>query len=367
MHEAELDLAEALPAELGRQVRGPQPAALDLLLQRRVDAVERRLVELVRRPVSSGQISSRTKARIQSSCSSNSGSVEKSHAMVSPSSGVAIAVGRHRSRGVPPSARVPEAVLTLDCSVLVRASLALVLVAALVAGCGGGGRHDVRHDRGDAARRGGVRRLPAPGPRRRARGRARARRAPARRRPRPGRIDRRRVRQPEREQRVRLAALRPRRRARQACARSSSTTRPPAARTRCWPRPAGCAPTARGAWCSWAASIGGRAVVTAAARGGPRRVDAVVSLSGERILGAQPDLLADARRLRVPTLWVSSENDAYTKFATETRQLYRGGAAGTRAPDRLLVVGGADHGIDLLTGPQARRVVPDVTRFIRRG
>ena len=31
--------------------------------------------------VSSGQISSRTNARIQSSCSSNSGSVEKSHAI----------------------------------------------------------------------------------------------------------------------------------------------------------------------------------------------------------------------------------------------------------------------------------------------
>ena len=114
------------------------------------------------------------------------------------------------------------------------------------------------------------------------------------------------------------------------------------------------------------ASIGGRAVVTAAVRGGPRQVDGVVSLSGERILGAQRDLLADARRLRVPTLWVSSENDAYTNFATETRQLYRG-ARGHARPDRLLVVGGADHGIDLLAGPQARRVTPAVTRFIRRG
>ena len=114
------------------------------------------------------------------------------------------------------------------------------------------------------------------------------------------------------------------------------------------------------------ASIGGRAVVTAAARGGPRQVDGVVSLSGERILGAQPDLLADARRLRVPALWVSADNDGYTNFATETRQLYRG-ARGHAQPDRLLVVGGADHGIDLLTGAQARRVVPAVTRFIRRG
>jgi dienelactone hydrolase len=114
------------------------------------------------------------------------------------------------------------------------------------------------------------------------------------------------------------------------------------------------------------ASIGGRAVVTAAVRARPGEVDAVVSLSGERILGAQRDLLADARRLRVPTLWVSAANDGYTNFATETRQLYRG-ARGHARPDRLLVVGGDDHGIDLLTGSQARRVVPAVTAFIRRG
>jgi dienelactone hydrolase len=114
------------------------------------------------------------------------------------------------------------------------------------------------------------------------------------------------------------------------------------------------------------ASIGGRAVVTAAARGGPRQVDGAVSLSGERILGAQPDLLADARRLRVPALWVSATNDGYTNFATETRQRYRG-ARGHARPNRLLVVGGDDHGIDLLTGSQARRVVLAVTRFIHRG
>ena len=115
------------------------------------------------------------------------------------------------------------------------------------------------------------------------------------------------------------------------------------------------------------ASIGGRAVVTAAARGGPRRVDAVVSLSGERILGAQRDLLVDARRLRVPVLWVSSENDGYTNFASETRQLYRG-AQGSARPDRLLVVGGDDHGIDLLTGRGAGtrgdRPTPDEARLV---
>jgi pimeloyl-ACP methyl ester carboxylesterase len=85
-------------------------------------------------------------------------------------------------------------------------------------------------------------------------------------------------------------------------------------------------------------SIGGRAIVTAAARAGPRRVNAVVSLSGERILGAQPDLLPDARRLRMGALWVSSANDGYTNFAAETRQLYRA-ARGHAHPDELLVVG----------------------------
>jgi pimeloyl-ACP methyl ester carboxylesterase len=112
------------------------------------------------------------------------------------------------------------------------------------------------------------------------------------------------------------------------------------------------------------ASIGGRSVVTAAARARPGTVDAVVSLSGERVLGGQRDIIVDARRLRLPTLWVSSENDGYTNFAQETRQLYR--AARRHAhPDRLLVVTGDDHGIDLLTGAQARRVVPVVTRLIR--
>jgi dienelactone hydrolase len=114
------------------------------------------------------------------------------------------------------------------------------------------------------------------------------------------------------------------------------------------------------------ASIGGRAVVTAAARAHRGVVDAVVSLSGERILGAQRDIAIDARRLTTPTLWVSSLNDGYTNFAEETRQLYRA-AKGHARPDRLLVVGGDDHGIDLLSGSQAKRVVPAVTSFIRQG
>ena len=47
MHQAELDLAEALAAELRVEVRRPQPALLDLLLQRRDRALEAVLAELV--------------------------------------------------------------------------------------------------------------------------------------------------------------------------------------------------------------------------------------------------------------------------------------------------------------------------------
>jgi hypothetical protein len=84
------------------------------------------------------------------------------------------------------------------------------------------------------------------------------------------------------------------------------------------------------------------------------------------VLVGQRDIIVDARRLDMPALWVSSLNDGYTNFAAETRQLYRA-ARGHARPDHLLVVGGDDHGIDLLTGPQARRVVPAVRRFIRSG
>ena len=47
VHQPELDLAEALAAELGREVRGPQPALLDRRLQRGVDAIELDLREAV--------------------------------------------------------------------------------------------------------------------------------------------------------------------------------------------------------------------------------------------------------------------------------------------------------------------------------
>ena len=63
VHQPELDLAEALAAELGRQMRGPQPVLLDLLLQRRVDAIEVGLGQtILDRPRSATPLRARTRA-----------------------------------------------------------------------------------------------------------------------------------------------------------------------------------------------------------------------------------------------------------------------------------------------------------------
>jgi hypothetical protein len=79
VHQPELDLAEALSAELGRQVRRPQAAPLDLVAQRRDRA--KPSSPSSSNTVSSGQTSARTNSSIQSSLRWNSGSVEKSHAI----------------------------------------------------------------------------------------------------------------------------------------------------------------------------------------------------------------------------------------------------------------------------------------------
>jgi dienelactone hydrolase len=68
------------------------------------------------------------------------------------------------------------------------------------------------------------------------------------------------------------------------------------------------------------ASLGGRVVVAVAAHD-PRLVDAVASLSGERMLHDPADLLPDARRLRVPILWAGTDGDGYTNFGVDTKDL----------------------------------------------
>jgi hypothetical protein len=50
---------------------------------------------------------------------------------------------------------------------------------------------------------------------------------------------------------------------------------------------------------------------------------------------------------------VTADNDGLTSFGSETRRLHR--AASLAHPNRILVVSGADHGVDLLTGSHAPR------------
>ena len=68
VHQPELDLPEALAAELRREVRSPQAPLPHPLLERRADPVELRLGDLVRDRLDRPDLS-RTNARIHSSCS----------------------------------------------------------------------------------------------------------------------------------------------------------------------------------------------------------------------------------------------------------------------------------------------------------
>jgi hypothetical protein len=111
------------------------------------------------------------------------------------------------------------------------------------------------------------------------------------------------------------------------------------------------------------ASVGARAVIELAARASPG-VDAVVSLSAERQISARyPDILPAARRARLPSLYVGSREDGYTSFGMETIQLHDATPAKI---NELLLVPGADHGVDLLAGKNAQRVRSTILRFASR-
>jgi dienelactone hydrolase len=101
------------------------------------------------------------------------------------------------------------------------------------------------------------------------------------------------------------------------------------------------------------ASIGGRAVVQAAARDRGAIV-AAVSLSAERSVGALPEILPDARRVRVPSLSLGSREDGYTTFGRDTRQFH--GVTPAKV-SQMLLVPGDDHGIDLLPDPRVRAAI----------
>ena len=108
------------------------------------------------------------------------------------------------------------------------------------------------------------------------------------------------------------------------------------------------------------ASLGGRVVFEAAARQ-PGRIGAIVSLSGERTVLDYHDILPAARRVRAPLLYIGSEQDGLTDGARQPRQLHR--AVRSRVNESVLV-SGSQHGTDLLSGEEGRRLSARIERFV---
>jgi hypothetical protein len=106
------------------------------------------------------------------------------------------------------------------------------------------------------------------------------------------------------------------------------------------------------------AGRGARAVVLVAVRH-PQLVGPVVTQSAEQLRDGRDDLIPDARRLRGPVLWVGSRDDNLTNWGTDTRELSRA----TQAPHELILVR-TGHGLELLSGAEAARVVPALERFV---
>jgi dienelactone hydrolase len=110
------------------------------------------------------------------------------------------------------------------------------------------------------------------------------------------------------------------------------------------------------------ASIGGRAVVQATSRN-HTEFAAAVSLSAERSVGANlREILPLARHVRTPSLYVGSRDDGYTFFGRDTRQLH---AATPARVNRMLLVGGGDHGVDLLSDDNGPRVRATILAFLQ--
>jgi pimeloyl-ACP methyl ester carboxylesterase len=111
------------------------------------------------------------------------------------------------------------------------------------------------------------------------------------------------------------------------------------------------------------AVLGGEvAIVAGASRQAQGVLDAVISLSAPRSDQRYADNLPAARRLRVPTLYVSSRDDPVTNFAKDTRQLH---SATSARVNELLLVDGDDHASELFSGKQRRQVLSATLRFLR--
>jgi hypothetical protein len=107
------------------------------------------------------------------------------------------------------------------------------------------------------------------------------------------------------------------------------------------------------------ASVGARASIEAAVAR-PRGVIAVVSLSAEQSVRSDPtDLAAVARRVKLPTLLISSSADPFV--AGFTPQLRRSLGASDK---HALILPGLDHGTELLTGKYGPHVDAAILKFV---
>ena len=109
-------------------------------------------------------------------------------------------------------------------------------------------------------------------------------------------------------------------------------------------------------------SLGGRVVFKVAA-GGPRGLEGIVSLSGERRVLNYRDILPDVRRVTAPVLYVGSREDPLTDGTRQPRQVR---AALRSRQARFMLVPGFAHGIELLEGPAGRRVTQAIEQFVGR-
>jgi pimeloyl-ACP methyl ester carboxylesterase len=106
------------------------------------------------------------------------------------------------------------------------------------------------------------------------------------------------------------------------------------------------------------ASLGGTVALMTAAR--ERNVVGAFSLSAPAVYGNAEGLPA-VRRFRAPILFVAAEDDG--NFAEDARRLYRAAASRDK---KLLIVPGSEHGTALYAGPAAERVRGAVDGFLKK-
>ena len=111
------------------------------------------------------------------------------------------------------------------------------------------------------------------------------------------------------------------------------------------------------------ASLGGRMVIENAA-GQPAGLAAIVSLSGERVVDTFPDILPQARKVRIPALYVGARSDPFTDGSQQQLQLHR---AMRGRPNVIIQVAGTRRGTDLLdvAAPDHTSIGDHIVAFVR--